>query len=191
MKDDGYTLVEALAALFMIGLAIGGLIEGVHVLGRLQAAATGSVRDGRNLRQANQGLARLLARGGPFLSDGKTLTGDASEMNFPCGQGPECSARLVESGGALEVLEDGAVVGRYRLAGATGAQFVYGGATAEGAIWPPSGATLAGRQALRSVAIVEPTRTGAEPLAYVRLWSEQAQDCQFDVISQDCRETAP
>ena len=39
MKDDGYTLVEVLAALVMIALAVSGLIAGVEVLSRQQSAA--------------------------------------------------------------------------------------------------------------------------------------------------------
>ena len=71
----------------MVGLTVGGLVQGLHVIGKLQTAAGASVRDDRTLRAAGQGFARLLESGGPFVSDGKGLSGDASEVDFTCGGG--------------------------------------------------------------------------------------------------------
>ena len=39
MSQDGYTLAEAMAALVMIGLAIGGLGQAAYLIGRLNTAA--------------------------------------------------------------------------------------------------------------------------------------------------------
>jgi type II secretory pathway pseudopilin PulG len=59
VSEAGYTLVETLAALMMIGLAIGGLIEASHVLGRMQAGAGRSLAETARLRGAGEAMRRL------------------------------------------------------------------------------------------------------------------------------------
>lgn len=57
MNDDGYTLAEALAAMLILGLAMGGLVEGARVIGRLQTPIVASRADDQALRRAEAGLA--------------------------------------------------------------------------------------------------------------------------------------
>jgi type II secretory pathway component PulJ len=92
MREDGYTLAEALAALLMISLAVGGLLEGMDVIGKTQARAGASVEEGRSLRAASENLASLVHRAGAVSSDDAAFAGDARRLDFDCPTGVRCAA---------------------------------------------------------------------------------------------------
>ena len=76
--EAGYTLADMLAALVVVGLAIGGLGQGVHVISRQQAATTAAIdrsADGAAVRDA---LARFLSSG----PDAAALTGRPRQGPF-------------------------------------------------------------------------------------------------------------
>jgi type II secretory pathway component PulJ len=54
--QQGYTATEALAALAILGLAVGGLTAGLHVLGREQSAAGSALKHAASLRSGTQQL---------------------------------------------------------------------------------------------------------------------------------------
>ena len=56
MNDDGYTLAEALAAMLILGLTMGGLVEGARVIGRMQTPIVASRADDQSLRRAEASL---------------------------------------------------------------------------------------------------------------------------------------
>lgn len=183
MSDAGYTLVETLAALAMIGLALGGLAVSVGVLGKGQRATNEAVADLQASRRAELLLSDALQRGAPFRSaDVGALVGDGASMEFACGDAKPCRADLRTGDKGLSLhLEtaDGAKDLPLRQAGP--AHFQYGGVQDIGDVWPPASGA---RQALQGVSL---NRADGAPILSVRLWVEQPETCVFDTVIQDCR----
>lgn len=189
MSDAGYTLTEMLAALIMISLATGGLIEGVHVVGQIQAQAGRAVGEGRAVRAAQSSLERLLEGQGPFDVGGRPqFNGSRTGFTFDCASPRPCAAAVAPApGGArLTLTAAGGTVSQSRLpVSSAGVGFVYGGGQGASETWPPP---KSGRQNLRSVRLKD---AAGATLADVRLWSEQPRRCEFDVIAQACRSVPP
>ena len=187
MNQDGYTLAETLAALLMIGLAIGGLAAGVRVIGLDQTAAARHVTDGRSLYGAERALSRLFEGQGPFLSsDAAGLRADDRHFSFSCAAASPCSASLGDDGRG----ESLSVTGPHgadvvRLPGATSARFAYVGSRTLGAAWPPQ---TQDPETLQSVVIL--AGASQAPIVTARLWRQQPVSCAFDPISQNCRVVA-
>ncbi len=189
MNQDGYTLAETLAALAMIGLAIGGLTAGVRVIGLNQAAATRHLADGHSLGGAEQVLSRLFAGQGPFQSsDAGGLRADGRRLSFTCADASPCSASL-DSGGLGERLS--VVKGRETevaiLPGVRSARFAYAGTQTLARVWPPASKDP---EDLRSVLILDGSGANEVPIVIARLWREQPVTCAFDPIRQNCRAAA-
>ncbi|MDR3511016.1 MAG: prepilin-type N-terminal cleavage/methylation domain-containing protein [Caulobacteraceae bacterium] len=183
MSEAGYTLVEMLAALIIIGLAVGGLTEAAHVVGRAQAAAMRTAAQARALRAADQALARLVLRQGPFASDApNAFEGGAQSLAFPCRDGSTCRADLQPNARAATrlAIATGTVEPPLSL-GQGQAAFVYGGDSDVNGNWPPSGP----RQILHWIG-VQDVSSGA-PLALADVWREEPPGCVFDPIAQACR----
>ena len=188
MSEDGYTLVEMLAALAILGLALAGMAESVHALMLVQTSSARSISDRAATDRVRRGLVHLVAGQGPFRSkDVSGLSGDRTALGFDCGDGAKCGARLSASGpGArLDLWGPGGWRDAVRLHVPGGARFAYGDADGFSEGWPP--ATTRTRR-LTAIAVV--SVTGGEPIALVRLWRDQGLDCQFDPILEDCREPA-
>lgn len=191
MSDSGYTLTEMLAALIMIGLAVGGLTQGLHVIGLAQGGAARAIGEARAVRAAEQSLDRLLDRQGPFFSDGGTaFKGSASGFDFSCGTPKRCAATIggSPSGYALSVNTVGGTSTLNLPASVGELTFVYGGAMGAAEQWPPTKSSV---QALQWVGLKRHGGADATPIAEVRLWTEQPRNCAFDVIAQRCRDAAP
>ena len=190
MSQDGYTLAETLAALLIIGLAIGGLTEGMRVIGLMQTAAARTAHETQGLRQAQQALGGLLDAQGPFRSDERDrFVGDVASFDFDCGTNVRCGARLVRKDGAERLLvtrRDGDKASAPLLR-VSDARFSYGDGETAAPDWPPEPGR---RHVLKSVTILGRSTSGEVPVATARLWVEQAPGCQFDPIAQDCREAS-
>ena len=187
MTKEGYTLVEMLAALLMIALAIGGLLQGTRVIGRIQDSATRALGAAREQRTAQEGLDRLLAGQGPFFSgDVQGFTGSLTQFSFACGRAATCAARLTPQNGLtrLDVIRDGLAQFSASLPGGGPAGFTYVGERTIGETWPP---ITTPSERLTRIALTLQRIDGVTPLASVRLWLEQRRDCHFDVIAQACR----
>jgi type II secretory pathway pseudopilin PulG len=189
VSDAGYTLAEMLAALVMIGLATGGLIEGVHVISQIQAQAGRAAGEGRAVRAVQSALDRLLEGQGPFDVGGRPqFNGSRTGFTFDCASSRPCAAAVAptQGGARLTLTAPGGAVSQSRLpASSVKAGFVYGGPRGASETWPPP---KSGHQTLRSVSLKD--ATGAT-LADVRLWAEQPRRCEFDVIAQACRSAPP
>lgn len=186
-SDDGYTLGECLVALFVIGLAIGGLSAGMTTIGRLQAGAARQAANARTVRAAHDRLARLLESEGPFRYAADGFQGAADGFRFDCGADRSgCAAWVTPSPGGvvLHVAERGAGASTLLLPGIRSAQFTYAGTRTIGPVWPVGSAQ---DQALHSVSLLGQTETGAAPIASARVWIDQAVTCDFDPILGDCR----
>ena len=187
MNDDGYTLTEMLAALLMIGLAVGGLGQGLRVIGLLHGATGRTLGEERGLRAAKIGLERLLGQRGPFRSTEVGFRGEAFAFQVDCGAPEPCGARLeaAKNGSRLFLRDRGGQERAVRLTGTGKVRFTYDGPTESLPSWPPTGK----RQTLKAVNLVRKSSEDETPLLTTRLWREQAADCAFDAISKDCRES--
>ena len=187
MSDDGYTLVETLAALLVLGLAIAGLASGVQVLAGWQRRAADSSAGYQALRLAQVTTERLLNRSAPYRAHlAEDFSGDAGRLRFRCGPA-ECAVAIQEtaSGLALRIADGSGEPREVRLRQEGPARFVYHGRSGTADQWPPSDAV--GRQELRSVSLVRTGDASAVPLIEARIWAEQPVECQFDPVLQDCR----
>ena len=186
MSSDGYTLVEMLVALVVVGMTAAGLAEGAHTLTRIQAEAAGSLQRERAMATLQSRFGAFVGQGGPFRSDDKParFRGSADDLSFDCGQGT-CTAQILTAHGgtALELgYEDGRRLS-LPLPGVAGASFAYDDGASEGADWPPAGEGLR----LKAVAILGGFEPDRSPLAVARIDAEQAPDCEFDPIVRQCR----
>jgi hypothetical protein len=189
MNDAGYTLAEALVALMMISLAIGGLSVGIGVLAGAEGRTADTIARADAAHLAQAALERALQPQGAFRSrDGGRLTGAASGFSYACGEDRPCRVDLASDAkrppkGVALSLTDAGGVRHLALRQAGPAHFVYQGEGTTLDAWPP---TDGARQALRAILLV---RDGAadEPLLAARLWAQQPARCDFDVVMQDCR----
>jgi prepilin-type N-terminal cleavage/methylation domain-containing protein len=190
MNDAGYTLTEMLAALAMIGLAMGGLSAGLAVLGRIQAEDAQGVADLNAVRAARVGVETVLDGQGPFRSrDTPGLKGDAGGFRFPCEAGATCEVRLApdtKGRSRVEVTDARAATRRFRIPGPSPLTLSYVGGRGPSPVWPPEDVE---RQTLRAVVLrrATPSRGAPSDVFQARVWREQAGDCAFDVLMQDCR----
>jgi prepilin-type N-terminal cleavage/methylation domain-containing protein len=187
MTQDGYTLTEMLVALVVIGLAIGGMTEGLHVISRLQGSTGQALAQGRAFNGISQSLSNLFEDQGPFASSQAGLfSGDASGFSFRCARKDPCGAVLIPTrdGLGMRLAEPDGTNRTVRLSGVPAARFTYAGTYTFGPAWPSQSRQP---QTLRTVGLVAVTASGEIPLASVRLWQEQAPNCEFDAITRACR----
>jgi hypothetical protein len=191
MRDEGYTATEALAALAIIGLAVGGLTSGMQVIGRAQSATSSTVAHAAAIRTTSVKLDQMLANQGPFRSDHpEAFNGDGTGFKFPCGAGL-CGAR-VQDATVVVNLENGVSQSIPFPAGAK-PRFLYGGSQDTTEAWPPPPPPPDAPpwQTLQFVTVRD-TRSGrAAPVVVSRVWVQQRADCDFDAIIQDCRGAHP
>lgn len=177
--DEGYTLAEMMAGLLVLGLAIGGLGQGVRVLARYQGATTAVVERTTSLETVRREMAGMIGS----ASEAGKLTGTATGFQTPCAPQP-CAAVLGREAGeeALILTVGGERIslplppgGAYRLA--------YLAADGRHETWPAA-ETPADR--LRGVGLF----AGGDdlPAAYVAVREEQSMRCEYDVIGAACRE---
>lgn len=184
MTDEGYTLAETLAALTILGLALGGMGLVVSLIGRQQLAATRAHNAVMAGHAAQDALERLAGNQGPFTSGGRhTFTGQPRQLSFPCADS-SCWARLEPTGKHQRLIVMGAdgVVTATRLRQAS-AQFSYTDALGATDHWP----RIHGG-ALRAIGLYGDNSSA--PLAVARIWRQEPRDCQFDGVIKACREEA-
>ncbi len=171
MNAQGYTLVEMLAALAIVGLAMTAAVEAVGAVGRLQRQASQGVAAAEGVAASSAELDHLLADAGPFPSaGGPVLSGDTAGFAFTCAAA-RCGARLGPAAGrvALQALDHGARRRFVLPVRAAGFRYI-GERTAEDH-WPPDNPT--NWQRLKAIAIVSPP--GSTPVAIARIWVDGAR----------------
>lgn len=190
MREDGYTLAEALAAMLIIGLAMGGLFEGARVLSRMQAATTTAVAEGRELRRASAAFTRLVSSS--EMADAGlagTLRGGPTRLVYDCGAKASCEA-VLRSGGDGSWLEVQAAEGprrTFRLVQGRNPRLVYISTHGRFLSWSSD----LKHGTLRAVTIELPSGGADLPLISARVWIEQSRACEFDLISKACRTPTP
>lgn len=172
-----------MAAMLIISLAMVGLLQGTQMIARVQranAAQHESLVEARALQATLQAVFRA-----PGADDGtltQRLQGDASRIAFSCGGG-DCSAALTARAGRIwletQAGEDSGAAPIGKVGGAK--RFVYVGRRGQYETWPADSAPVG--ETLRSVRI----EAGERQLASVRVWLEQSVDCNYDLISHQCR----
>lgn len=184
MRSDGYTLAEALAAMLILGLAMGGLVEGARIIGRLQAPTLVARRDSQTLRRAEASVASLLA-----LRNGtdQSLKGDARAFRFACPAG-ECGLALDPRGDRERLtVTRGKVAQTFLLPPAGNVSLVYLARDGRFDRWPPPGSP----GELDGISVVGTSARGELPLVVARSWIEHPKTCEFDMIAKGCRTSGP
>lgn len=188
MSDAGYTLTETLAAMAVIGLAIGSFSLGMQVLGAQQSAVGATVLKAQEVRAAQVWLERRLAEHAPFRAhEADRLSGDAAGFRFACGAAAACTVDVTQDtrGRRLRIFKGAGEAIAFRLpADDAATRFVYRGAGETVTHWPPSSGA---RQALRSISLLQGEGAAERAVFQTRIHAEQPQDCQFDPVMQDCR----
>jgi len=182
MDTKGYTLVEALTALVMVGLAMTGAGEAVHFLSgsflRLQNQSTTA----SEVTFVQHALAGLPADLGPFQSGAGGFSGSSRTVSFPCDVSDRCTILIKPADGATDLITTQA--GRLRsktLRHLPDLRFTFVSAK-DGSRWP---SWPDGRSGDRLSGIV--LSSGGAPIAYLRLPKAQPDACAFDLATGDCR----
>lgn len=185
-SSAGYTLTEVLAALAVLGLAIGGLTSAAKIITRFQTTVAATVLDTHAVRQAQAALDRAFGDNGPYRSTrAADFTGDASGFSFACGQANLCSVTLADRPDGLALVFDhgdgSSRTTPLRQAGP--AHWEYRGSRTLVSAWPP---TTPEPEMLRSIALVRAEGQDVAPILDSRLWVEHPAACVFDPVQQDC-----
>jgi type II secretory pathway pseudopilin PulG len=184
MRQDGYTLAEALAAMLILGLAIGGLVEGSRAIGRLQSRVNITVNETREVRRAEAALTALLR---DRAGDDRSFKGDPTTFSFNCSAGVCGLATQKEGKRPVLVVRRGEVAQRFLLPPASNFRLVYAARDGRFDRWPPEGSP----RALRGVQVVATSAQGELPVVMARSWVEHPKTCEFDMIARGCRTSAP
>jgi len=188
MNDDGYTLAEALAALAILGLALGGLGLVVSLIARQQLTALHLHDRLTEAREADRVLGTLVANELAAGADLRDLQGDAAGLSFACGAAT-CAARLTPDGRrTLLLLRDRSGAGRRLRLRAQNLRFSYVGVSGPVDGWPEPLRPGDAAQAPRAIIL---RSTAGAPLAVTRIWHREPRDCQYDAIAGACRAVAP
>lgn len=181
MSDDGYTLAEMLAALAILGMAVGGLGLVTSLIARQQLAAHRiSIRLAEE-RAADRALGLWLAD-----QDPASLSGDDRRLSATCGPAT-CTARLeADKQRTVLVLQGRSGAARRLRLRQPRLRFEYSDGLGQVAVWPRSGGDEGGAKALAPQAIMLAAANDA-PLAVARVWPREPRDCQFDAIAGACR----
>lgn len=184
MNEDGYTLAEVLAAMLILGLAIGGLVEGSRIVGRMQTPIVSSRRNDQVLRAAEASVAGLLR-----LRPGgdQTLSGNDQGFQFTCRTAPCGLALLSEGQRQSLVVKRGEVAQSFSLPQAGKFSLVYFARDGRFDRWPQPDS----KRVLEGVMIVETSAQGELPLVVARSWIEHPKTCEFDMIAKGCRTSVP
>ena len=186
MNDHGYTLAEALTALLMIGLAMGGLTESVNVLAHASTRAEGIRVRAQSFSVGRRAFASLPQDLGPFLvgpggEPAAWLRGSDREASFACASRTACSVRLIPEGAALRIdVASGDRTRSFVAPGASQARLAYLSAI-DGQVsdaWPN------GRNKDRLAAIE--LHADEVVLAELRLPKSQEGACTFDIGMGGC-----
>ncbi len=183
-----------MAALVMIGLAVGGLGQATYLVARLNRDAGAQIAVDRHIGGAQRTLDGLLSQAGPFRRrDVEGFKGHAASFVFPCDQERLCGAELVAGRDQtiLVVQRGGHATASRSLGRLRDPHFAYRDAAGLHDVWPAGEDADNGRLTLDAVALIEGRGPASGPLAVATVWGQQAAACQFDSISGECRETAP
>lgn len=186
MTDDGYTLAEMLAALAILGMAMGGLGLVASLIARQQLTSNRIhvrlVED----RAADRALSLWLAD-----QETDTLAGDDRRLSAKCGEAA-CSARLeADKQRTVLILQARSGPARRLRLRRQNVRFGYLDGRGATAAWPRPDTTEDHVQDAAPRAVLLTAKGVAAPLAVARVWTRESRDCQFDAIVGACRIKTP
>lgn len=185
MSEAGYTLAETLAAMAILGLAMGGLTLSLQVVGRLQFSATDRLSKASQERSAQDLFARLVERSGAFgAHQPERLAGDAHGVRFDCAGEQPCRVALEDNASQMLIVDGDGTERRLRLEPPGDYRFVYQGRLSASDVWPP---IEPGRQNLRAISLLAGFGADERVALSVRVWEEQPAACAYDPVIGDCR----
>jgi prepilin-type N-terminal cleavage/methylation domain-containing protein len=187
MSEAGYTLTETLAAMAVIGLAMGSLSLGAQLIGGGQLRINQTASSLQSSRLIQTRLEALLAAGAPFGSQQPDrLSGDARSLRFACGAAEPCTAALTATGPDSQLTITPGATGSapWSLLVPGAAHFVYRSTRGAGSIWPPADPA---RQSLGAVLLVRSSVTTDIPVISAKVWAEEPAACDFDPVALGCR----
>lgn len=188
MSDDGYTLAEMLAALAILGMAMGGLGLVVNLIARQQLASNRVSTRLMDDRAADGALALWLTE-----QDSQTLNGDDRRLSATCGP-TTCTARLeADEQRTVLILQARSGPARRLRLRQRDVRFGYLDARGAAAAWPRPDARDEDVQdaAPRAILLAAHAARTVAPLAVARVWTREPRDCQFDAIIGTCRTKTP
>lgn len=186
MSDDGYTLAEMLAAVAILGMAMGGLGLVANLVARQQLAANRIHMRLADDRAADRALALWLDQ-----QDAGTLNGDARGLSATCGPAT-CEARLAaDKKRTVLILRGRSGPARRLRLPHRDVRFSYIDNHGVVSAWPRTDASAGEVGAKAPRAVLLTVVGAAAPLAVARAWGREARDCQFDAIIGACRATTP
>lgn len=189
-REAGATLAEALAALLILGLAIGGLVHGTWIISRAQASVSRTLAQATATRGAQKAFEAALATpaAGRAAADGR-LDGRRRALGRPCEAVTPCGVILSDRGrdGLLVVRDEEGVSEQWILPSGRGAYLVYNSTAGSFPDWNIND----NRGLLRSISVVWPVGGDDTPMISARLWIEQSAACEFDTIAKTCRSRIP
>lgn len=175
--DEGYTLVEALTALVIVGLAMAGVSQAVLLGSRQVSRIVAAHRTLADQVEAGRLMRRLPPTLGPFEADDRGFAGGPHLARFPCGRpGAFCA---LEARGDQMLVQVGEARTARRFGPGASLTLRYVGA--DGGLhesWPSS--PSAGR--LKAVAVM----SGDTPWTVLGLPVSQAADCSFNRSNGEC-----
>jgi len=183
MNNQGYTLVEMLVALVMVGLAAGGLSLAARHVAETERRVRGQHDVGLQLDRLRNVVSPTLANSGPFSGDhaGATnLEGDPSQLRFRC-EGGTCglglsgpvrrqSVSVTDANGRRDFPFTGLGPLSWRYLSARDGR--------QAPVWPP-------RDRDDRLAAIELVN-GQWPILVLRTPVQQPGACVFDAASHDC-----
>jgi prepilin-type N-terminal cleavage/methylation domain-containing protein len=158
-RDDGFTLVETLAALTVVSLALAGILAATSLVTRHNRQVVKAQQTAKAVEDTLSGLGASLSPHQPFFAE--DLTGSPRDIIYDCGVG-RCRFRLSSPSQRLAYISEGKVLKS----------------------WPPKVMTEDPEPRLEALILQDLSGT---TLGLVRLETEQLEDCQFDMISRTCR----
>lgn len=179
-KANGYTLVEMLAAMLVLGLAMTALTQATRLFSRTSQHAAAASAEAAKAMAAERLMQRVLGSGpyGPTATAAEAiLDGDEGHIHFDCG-GPVNCELVLSAGGPATLFARGSSSSQAKL-DVQGAQFRYvvGGATSR--TYPQADDD----RGLEAIAIVS---ADGEVLARWRAQTTQSADCAFDQVTHRC-----
>ena len=184
MNDHGYTLSEALTALVMLGLALGGVTQAVHVMSGNSIRLERDRMRWESLAAVRELFGRLPGNLGPFVSETDParggFSGDERSMRFACAYGGVCHVETELKAGVATLVVDingHRSFARLRPAGSLRLQYVSANDGVVSSIWPV-------RPGIRLGAVE--LEDGGTPLAVLQLENAQAATCAFNIQIGTC-----
>ena len=181
-SQAGYTLSEMLAALLIVGLAMGGLVEGGFELSRLQAVSARGVRLYEAGVDLQRRFAALIDDLGPVRS-AADLQGSPTALSFSCGP-HDCGASLKRLGRETHLLLQRPMPLDLPLGEIAEPHFLYVDAGEFTQSWPRA---RNAPQRLDAVLLVSGEGQAQRTLASARIWRQEPSGCRFDEVVKDCR----